>query len=132
MDRMIAAYRAGEMPSFFVGTKLDLWIRRGDEHTPPGYGVTWHLVPAQRRESSFPEAAHGTVTMLSWGDATRSEVPGEDGPGLDPAPSPSPAVPASATVPDTAALAAAVDRLHGTVLRVGLAIAAAVAIGWLL
>ncbi len=56
MERLTAAYRAGEMPSFFVGTKLDLWIRRGDEHGPFGYGVTWHLVPAQRRESSFPEA----------------------------------------------------------------------------
>ncbi len=132
MDRMIAAYRAGEMPSFFVGTKLDLWIRRGDEHTPPGYGVTWHLVPAQRRESSFPEAAHGTVTMLSWGDAARSEVPGEDGPGPDPAPSLSLAIPASATVPDMAALTAAVDRLRQTVLRVGVAIAGAVVVGWFL
>jgi hypothetical protein len=132
IDNMVAAYRAGEMPAFSLGARLDLWIARGDEYTPPGYGITWYLVPPARRASEFPEAARGKVHLVSWGNA-RSDDKEVGPPELVSVPTASPAtVAAPATGPDTAALAVAVDRLRGTVLRVGVAIAAAVAIGWFL
>ncbi|KQO68510.1 hypothetical protein ASF22_19875 [Methylobacterium sp. Leaf87] len=127
MAAMLAAYRAGEMPSFHLGTKLDLWIAKGDEHTPIGYGVTWYLVPSEGRPSESPEVARGTVRLVSWSDAVRPKVD-EDERVPDPVPTADPVDPTPS--PDDANLTAAVERLRSTVLMVGLAIAAALVVTW--
>ena len=128
MAAMLAAYRAGEMPSFHLGVKLDLWITKGDEHAPPGYGVTWYLAPHSDHASESPDVARGTVRQLSWSDAPPKEVVDDD-----PLPERelTPPVPA-APVPnvDAANLTAAIERLRSTVLQVGIGIAVALVVSW--
>lgn len=125
VDRMVAAYRAGEMAAFSIAAKIDLWISAGDEYAPPGYGVTWHLVPSTRG-SDFPEMADGKVAVVSWGDAKRRPDPDEDD-----APEPVVAAPEPVLQPAVGPeLAAAVERLRATVLQIGGAIAVALVVGW--
>jgi hypothetical protein len=40
----------------------NLWIVDADWYTPIGYGVTWHMVPFTRDESSFPD---GITTSIA-------------------------------------------------------------------
>jgi hypothetical protein len=67
-NTVLAAYRSGEINRLRFGPELDAWIYEGDEHTPPGWGTTWHLAPSQEHESQFPENAYGEVVYLGWGD----------------------------------------------------------------
>ncbi|MCJ2020975.1 hypothetical protein MKK70_01275 [Methylobacterium sp. E-041] len=128
MAAMLAAYRAGEMPSFHLGVKLDLWIMKGDEHTPPGYGVTWYLAPHADHASESPEVARGTVRHLSWSDAPQPKVDEDDGVPEQGPPPQAPADPAPNL--DAANLTAAIDRLRSTVLQVGLGIGVALVVSW--
>ena len=75
-NTILAAYRAGEIRRLRFGLELNAWFYAGEEHTPPGWGITWHLVPSQERESEFPENAWGEVVELVWidKDETASET----------------------------------------------------------
>lgn len=73
-DTFLAAYRAGEIKRLSFGLKINAWVYAGAEHTPPGWGITWHLVPSQERESQFPETAYGKVDYLVWSDKDANEA----------------------------------------------------------
>jgi hypothetical protein len=75
-NTILAAYCAGEIRRLRIGLEVNAWIYAGEEHTPPGWGITWHLVPSQEREREFPEKAYGEVVELGWmdKDETASEA----------------------------------------------------------
>ena len=134
IDRMVAAYRAGEMLSFRLGTHLNLWMHPGAEHTPPGYGVIWYMVPPEGHASDFPEVGKGKVVYLGWRDERHSQPAEQDAEQaglLTTSPiQQTPLVAEQATSSDLAALVKALERLREAIQWVGAALAFAITLAW--
>jgi hypothetical protein len=75
LDRMVEAYRMGELKRLVVGGYMSFWTPDYERHTPIGYGMSIYLLPDMRwgESSVSPGNACGEIDSIRWSDQTKQE-----------------------------------------------------------